>query len=548
MLDFRTCVKTLGSIVKPIRGGLMVSVAIGLLRIGASLGFVWICKALVDIATGVSDGLLWPHIWIMFGIMLVQISSNIFASYWENYFSVKVQNDMRSRFFDHVMNSVWDGKDVFHSGDTVNRLEEDVKVVVNLVCVRFPGIVITVCQLVAASIFLMSLAANLVWILFVLMVFAVLGSKMFFKVIRKLTAGIRGLESDVQSLMQESLQFRMLMMTLGAVDKILSKLGSTQDKLLETNCKRLNLNAVARAFMSLGFFAGYAAAFLWGVFGIKGGTVTYGMMTAFLQLVSQVQRPIADLSGHIPAFIHALTSVERLEEINALPLEVTGQPITVQGAPCIVISNLCYSYPGSGETVIKDFSFDFKAGGLTAIMGPTGQGKSTLTRIILSLLRPTSGKVCLVPSEGLQAGSCIEASPATRCNFKYVPQGNSLLSGTIRENLKMASSSATEEDMKHALHLAAADFVMDLPEGLDTQCAEKGAGLSEGQAQRIAIARALLHSGGVLILDEATSAIDAETEEKLLSNLVSEYKGRKTIIFVTHREAVLAYSDAVVRL
>lgn len=526
----------------------MVSVTIGLVRIAASLGFVWICKELVDIATGVSDGTLWPHIWIMAGIMLLQMAANIASAYWENFFSVKFQNSVRAASFDHVMHTVWDGKDTFHSGDAVNRLEEDVRVVVNLVCVRFPDIVITVCQLVAASIFLMTMAPSLVWVLFVLMVVAVVGSKMFFKQIRALTSDIRGLESDVQSHIQESLQYRVLMMTLGSVEKVLSKLGNIQTRLVERNCRRLDLNAVARGFMNLGFLAGYAAAFLWGVFGIRSGAVTYGMMTAFLQLVGQVQRPVAELGRHIPAFIHALTSVERLEEINALPLEEEDEQLVIQGAPGISIRNVHYAYPGAGEKVLEDFSFEFKAGGLTAIMGPTGQGKSTLTRIILALLKPSSGSVCLVTRDGPSAGVEIPVSPSTRCNFMYVPQGNSLLSGSIRDNLKMASSSATEEDMRRALHLAVADFVLDLPEGLDTQCAEKGAGLSEGQAQRIAIARALLHEGGVLILDEATSAIDAETEAELLSNIVGEYKGRKTIIFVTHREAVLSYSDAVLKL
>lgn len=313
--------------------GLVVSIAIGLVRIAGSLAFVWICKALVDIATGVSDADLWLHIWIMFGIMLLQMAANISAVYWQNIFSVRFQNRLRMESFDHVMHSVWEGKEAFHTGDTVNRLEEDVRVVVDLVCARFPDVVVTLCQLVAASFFLMSMAPSLVWLLLVLMGFAVLGSKMFFRKIRALTAEIRELEASVQSHMQESLQFRMLMMTLGAVEKVLSRLGYYQEKLVDRNCRRQDLNAVARGFMNIGFLSGYAAAFLWGVFGIRNGTVTYGMMTAFLQLVGQVQRPIADLGRHVPAFIHALTSVERLDEINSLPLEKTGERILIPGAP-----------------------------------------------------------------------------------------------------------------------------------------------------------------------------------------------------------------------
>ena len=172
-------------------------------------------------------------------------------------------------------------------------------------------------------------------------------------------------------------------------------------------------------------------------------------------------------------------------------------------------------------------------------MGATGEGKTTLIRLLMALLQPSEGRILIggVPS-----------SPATRANFMYVPQGNTLLSGTIRENLLLANPAADEERMKEVLRLAAAEFVLDLPEGLDTVCSEKGAGLSEGQAQRIAIARALLREGGVLILDESTSALDGPTEARLLQNISAAYKGRKTLIIISHRESVLPLADAVLKL
>ena len=172
-------------------------------------------------------------------------------------------------------------------------------------------------------------------------------------------------------------------------------------------------------------------------------------------------------------------------------------------------------------------------------MGPTGSGKSTLVRLVMGLLHPSEGDV-LIGGE--------RAGVAVRGNFMYVPQGNSLLSGTIRENLMLANPDATEQDMFKVLSQAKDDFVSDLPEGLDTRCGEVGSGLSEGQSQRIAIARALLHPGGILILDVATSALDSETESQLLQNLYSAYHSTKTILFISHREAVTGYSDAILKL
>ena len=195
------------------------------------------------------------------------------------------------------------------------------------------------------------------------------------------------------------------------------------------------------------------------------------------------------------------------------------------------------------EKILSGFSHDFAPGTMTVIMGPTGAGKSTLSRLILGLLKPTAGSVTLYDAAGEHP-----AGPALRGNFRYVPQGNSLFSGTIRENLLLARADASEEELRDALHAAVADFVFDLPEGLDTPCGETGSGLSEGQAQRIAIARALLHEGGILVLDESTSALDAETENTLLDRLYTRYHGSRTLLFSSHREAISARADEILRI
>ncbi len=541
MKSFKTCVKGLLLMMKPLRLQMPVSVLIGLLRIVSSLAFVWICKRLVDIATGqaISRGPeeIGEAVLVMAGIVAVQIISSIAGQWWTAYITVAAQNRMRFETFSHVLRSKWYGREIFHSGDMINRLEEDIRVVVDLICTRIPDVAVTLFQLLAASLYLFTMAPGLLWILLIIMPAAIIGSRMFFVTLRKLSNRVRELDSEVQKQMQENLQQRILILTLGAASKVIEKLGGTQQELKSTTVKRLNYNSVARAFLHIGFIGTYIAAFLWGIYGIKSGDVTYGMMTAFLQLVGQVQRPITEISRHIPAFIHSLTSIERLLELEELQEERNGSDNVFEGSCGVRISNISYSYPDGPCEVFKNFSFDFKPGSISAITGITGAGKTTLIKLILALLEPQEGRIEIYGN-----GKTAEVSPATRCNFMYVPQGNSLMSGTIRENLLLADHNAGEERMKAALHTAVADFVEELPKGLDTFCSEKGGGLSEGQAQRIAIARALLHKGGVLILDEASSALDLQTEGELLRRMEKAAEGR-TIIWITHRDAITKIAD-----
>ena len=407
------------------------------------------------------------------------------------------------------------------------------------------GVIITVCQLIAASIFLMTMSPELLWLLVALMLVGVIGSRLFFLKLRSLTSDIRALDSDIQQLIQENLQNRVVALTLIGTARVISSLGSLQERLREKTVSRLNYNAVARGFMSLGFMGGYASAFLWGIFGIMNGSVSFGMMTAFLQLVGQVQRPVADLARELPAFIHALTSIERLMELENLEAEKDGPQWEANGAAGVRLEGVDFAYPGSGTPVFSDFSHDFRPGTLTVVAGPTGIGKSTLVRLILGLLEPQKGCVSLYDS----SSSC-KAGRSARGNFRYVPQGNSLMSGTIRDNLLLANPAAGEEELRKALETAEAGFVFELPEGLETLCGETGSGLSEGQCQRIAIARALLHGGGILLLDESTSSLDPATEARLIGNLrnLTSVDSSLTVIFVSHREAVMASAESLLSL
>lgn len=546
MLPFRSC---LAALMRRLRGPLLARVLLsavaGIVEVAASLGFVWASKNVIDAATGSVAGAFRPAVILFVGLAFLRTLFRILIPYWQGFILVLTQNQMRRDTFSHVMRSVWTGRERFHSGDTINRLEQDISVISDFLCICLPDLFVTGVQLVAAAWFLLSLApAGVAWTLILIMPLAVAGSLAFFRKTRRLTGQIRALDSSIQGHMQENLQHRVLILTLQGAGKVLRRLGLLQDELKGKTVSRLNYSAFSRSFMNLGFICGYSLAFLWGASGIKDGTVTYGVMVAFLQLVSQVQRPVADIARNVPAFIRALSSEERLMELGELSLEDEGEDIVLSGAPGIRLENLSFSYPDQGRDVISGLDFDFKPGTMTVVMGPTGVGKSTLIRLILALLRPSSGSVRLYGS----VSGDVPAGVRTRCNFLYVPQGNSLMSGTIRENLLLANPDAGEEELHKALHMAAADFVEELPGGLDSSCSEVGSGLSEGQAQRIAIARALLRPGGVIILDEATSALDEKTESEVLSRIAGEYLPGKTIICVTHRAAALSYADAVLRL
>lgn len=545
MQSLRSCLRGLRGMSGPSRSWALACSLLGLVRIAASLSFVWVCKELVDVATGASTAPLAGRIAMMACIMAVQLASNVAYSYCEKYGILQTQNALRHRLFGEVLASEWSGRERFGSGDAVNRLEEDIRVVSELLCSHIPGAAVTLCQLVAASAYLLLMAPGLLWVLLILMLVGISGSRLFFLKLRSLTSDIRSLDSDIQQLIQENLQNRILSLTLIGTARVLGTLGSLQSRLKTKTAERLNYNAVARGLMSLGFMGGYAAAFIWGILGIRSGAVSFGMMTAFLQLVGQVQRPVADLSRELPAFIHALTSIERLMELDSLPAEEDGPRWIADGAAGVRFSDVSFKYPdASGQEVLKAFSHDFRPGTLTAIAGPTGAGKSTLVKLILGLLKPESGTISIYDGKS----SCL-AGKSARGNFRYVPQGNSLMSGTIRSNLLLADQSATEESMRGALHIAAADFVFDLPLGLDSICGESGSGLSEGQCQRIAVARALLQQGSILLLDEATSSLDPATERLMLDNL-REYMKRQglTVIFISHREAVTAGADMTISL
>ena len=522
--------------------GIAAGSVIGTVRIAANFVFIWSSKTLVDIATGHSDAGLYMHMAILAGCMALQIALSAAGTRISASTEIRMKNRLRHMLFTRIMESRWAGREAMHTGDMLSRLEGDVRTVSDAVCKTIPATMVTSLQLAAAIVILARLDWRLALCTVAIMPAALLISRSRLKTMRRLTREIRETDSRVQSHLQENIQHRTLISAMERVPEITGTLSDMQDDLQRQVLHRTGYAAFSKTIVQTGFAAGYLTVFLWSIFGLKDGSITFGMMTAFLQLVSQIQRPVVDMSRLLPSFIHASASIDRLKELHSLPSEEKGSPIMLKGRAGIRLEKVSFAYPDGGRTVIEDFTHDFTPGSITAVTGTTGAGKSTLIRLILALILPDSGKIEFYSNSG-----SVPASPRTRCNIVYVPQGNTLISGTVRSNLLLGNPEATEEEMKKALHTAAADFVLLLPDGLDTVCGETGTGMSEGQAQRIAIARGLLKTGGIILLDEPTSALDPDTERTLLKRLSEEESG-KTIIIVSHSPSVTACCPSRVHL
>lgn len=521
-----------------IRARILFSALAGVLRVAFGLGFVYISKELVDMATGSVQGMLSQYVVWMVLLVLGGIVCNSVVGWMTGLMEVKAQNVLRQRLFEGVLQSRWTGREPFHSGDVQSRLGADIHNVVSLLAVSVPSLVVTGSQLLGSFFFLDRLDGTLARILVSGMLVFLFFGKIYAKRMRRLTHGVRSGESAVQSLTQESVQYRMVIKTLEGAGLMGMRLAELQSVLYSRVKCRTCFSVFSRMLLSSGFTGGYLLAFTWGAFRLQEGAITFGVMTAFLQLVGQIQRPILDLTRLVPTLTSALASMDRLRELEALVPEEQGEPILLSGVVGLKLSGVCFGY--DDRPVLEGFSYDFVPGSVTAVLGATGAGKTTLVRLMLALVRPQNGNVTLYSSQGES-----ESSALTRGNFVYVPQGNTLFSGTIRENLLLGNPAAGEPQIRNALYGAAAEFVYTLPQGLDTRCGEQGSGLSEGQSQRLAIARSLLRSGTVLLLDEVSSALDTATEKLLLRRLMRHCKGR-TVIFITHREDITKGCDKLV--
>lgn len=522
----------------------VVNASLGLLSVVVSLASVWAVKNAIDVASHAKSGSIFMAVGIMGALILCDFAINVSSVWVRNILGIRAQNRMQQRVLDRILRSEWRGRELMHSGDVLNRLEVDVNNVVNFLTETIPNTLSVFALFIGSFFYLFSMDPLLALIIVVMLPLFMAVSKIYVGRMRNLTRKVRDSDSRVQSVLQETVQHRMLIKTLEKDDAMIDKLEDTQSELRRNVVKRTMFSLFSNLILNLGFAVGYLVAFLWSALRMYNHTLSFGGMTAFLQLVAKIQGPARNLAKVIPAFVSVLTAAERLMELEENPLEEQGDPLRLdcEKGVGVRLENVTYQYDGAEDSVLSDLSFDFTPNSCTAILGETGAGKTTLVRILLALLRPQNGRVVIYNGNG----EVHDLSALTRCNFVYVPQGNTLLSGTIRENLRLGRLNATEEDMLSALHTACADFVMELPDGLDSECSEAGGGLSEGQAQRIAIARALLREGSVMLFDEATSSLDPETERTLLGNLLSSHN--RTIIFVTHRMAVVDYCDRVLKM
>ncbi|WP_028897428.1 ABC transporter ATP-binding protein [Prevotella sp. HUN102] len=519
----------------------LLNAVLGLLGVVVSLSSVWAVQHAIDVASHVVVGNIYKAVLLMGTLILCEFALSISSVWVRNILGIRAQNRMQQKLLDRILRSEWRGKESHHSGDVLNRLEMDVSNVVNFLTEVIPNSLSTLVMFLGAFCYLLLMDWRLAIIIVVMIPIFVLFSKVYVRQMRSLTREVRNSDSKVQSVLQETIQHRMLIKTLEGDEAAVDKLEGTQSELRSKVVRRTKFSIFSNLVLNLGFSIGYLVAFTWAAVRLAAGTLTFGGMTAFLQLVNRIQSPARQLTRLVPSFVSVFTAAERLMELEENPLEEQGEPIELN-APCGVrFTDVSYRYDDVDGDVLKNLSFDFYPGSCTAILGETGSGKTTLVRMILALLRPQSGKVEIYNKEESR-----ELGPLLRTNFVYVPQGNTLMSGTIRENLLLGKVDATDEEMEEALRKSCADFVFALPDGLDTQCAEQGGGLSEGQAQRISIARSLLRNRSIMLFDEATSALDPETERLLLKNILSNHD--KTVIFITHRPAVVDYCDQTLRI
>ena len=517
-----------------IRWNTAVRIVTGIGQVVLGLMMVWLSRRFIDetIHTGSADDVLkmvcWLVLTVVGGVLLRQVG------YWlTTSASIRQTNALRLRIFSSLFRRQLYSEQELHSGDITSRLAKDIEQVSNVCTDTLPQMVITMIQLCGAFLLMRWFDARLAWALLLLTPLAIVFGKLIARRLRQMTLDIRQDESRIQMQVQEGMEHNAVLRSLGSEQWVTERLDSMQQRLRGNVMRRMRFTVVTRLIMGCAFGLGYLLAFVWGGIGLRNGTITFGVMTSFLQLVGMIQGPILQLLNMVPGVIHATASIDRLEELsseNSENSEKSGISKNSGESDCSIrFSDVTFRYAKGDREILNHFTHEFKAGSKTAIMGETGIGKTTLFRLILGFITPQNGKV--------------EVSG----NLCFVPQGNTLMSGTIRYNLQLARPEATDDELQEALHTACADFVLDLPEGIDTELGERGSGLSEGQAQRIAIARGLLHNGDILLLDEISSSLDEPTERELYRRLFDAHPS-KTMLFITHRPTVTEQCDDVVQL
>lgn len=509
------------------------------LSVAVSLSYVWFALAsrkVVDIATGDQAGDLWKESGLLIGILLLQAACMLCNHMLQTRNVGQIEMGIKERIFTALFRKKWQQVSLYTSGNILNRLTGDVAVAANGVSTLIPRLISLIARLISGVVVLLYIDTWFTVIVLVAGTILLLVSRLYGRYVKKIHAACQQTEGETRFFMQESMENWTVLQSFHVSDWLIGRLRGLQKKNFDYKIQRAGWGGIATTIVNLLFSGCYYVALAWGAYRLSAGLITYGTLMAFLQIVNQVQAPFRNMSGVLPLYYNMLASAERLMELEELEDEpVVKEDLgTFQG---LRVQDLSFAY--DRDLVLHQASVHIKKGECVAIAGYSGIGKSTFFKLLLGFLEPQAGTiVCETDGEDVTAGA------ATRAYFSYVPQGNLLLSGTIRQNLIFCNENADDHQIWSALEVAdLKEFVSQLPEQLDTRLGERGLGLSDGQLQRLAIARGVLYDAPVLLLDEATSALDEETEQRVLKNL--RELADKTCICISHRPAALQMCDRV---